>query len=245
MKLLKRIFPYAWLAPFVCFFTGYYLADRLFTTASFTCPTLVGMPLYEACTLTHRYDLNLRIIQTVVDDQKPAHTIINQKPSAGEHIKAKQTVFCTLSCLSSTQLAPSYEGQKKDTINEDLKKNSIKGKFHRIPYRSIPDMCIGQTPTTGTPIPVQGIDLYITQSVPTLVIMPNLTHITAQEAKNILAQQSLAPLLVHDVAVNSTHLCTNCIVTAQRPAQGTVINLSQAPNIQLLVHDSTHDYLIE
>lgn len=231
MKLkekIKLVNHFSWLLPFISFFIGYWIAELFFGAQTITVPKLVGTSITQGIRQLSAQKLNIRIIAEKEDLDLPEGTIISQKPSPSQPIKAQQAIFVVISKKPQLKKTPYLLNKTADHAKNELIKQGIKYKEFNIDSNAPQNMIIAQYPAPKEPIngPVY---IYKAVSPEQKFIFPSLKDRPFEEIQSFLARYNIKSTITYKN--QSSH--ENYKVTEQRPLQGTLISLKHPPHVQL------------
>jgi beta-lactam-binding protein with PASTA domain len=230
-----KLKQFLWSLPFFCFLAGYYLTDYLLYVPSIETPGLIGKNINYAIILLSGHNLNLRIIQEKEDNDLPEGTIIHQSPSAGQKVKANQTIFCVTSHQAQTKTAPNLINLPLESITERLKKERIRTKAYLIPCNHKEGICIAQFPSAQEPLHQRSIITYISAGNKKPVLFPNLQGNEIGQVEEFLMLYGIKPLIFHASPIDKQHHCKTCRVIEQKPLPGSIIDMSKPLHVQVQV----------
>ena len=212
-----------WFMPFCAFFLGYYSLYYWWPMVSVTTPSVIGLPLTEACILLSKLQLAPRILEEKVNQDIPAGTVLHQIPEPGTSIKPHQTIGLVLAQAPPNQVAPDYRMIPQKAIENDACAKGIRYKIYYVfsPYPQ--ELCIGQWPMPGMPLPDRRMILYFTHPTPDPVIVPDMRGLTVHEARQLCLRYNLPEPTVH---TTNTSMEPDSTILDQRPLPGSIMPLS-------------------
>lgn len=211
----------SWILPFLFFIAGYWIAAQLLQTPIITVPSLTGLSLDKGLQLLSQQRLNARIIATQYGAVETT-TISDQQPQAGQTAKQSQPILLKIIQPPPLPQTPSIIGlseeaacKKLDAAGLTLKKIDIMGSYPS-------QKCCAQWPAAQTATPDDQIIGYFANTTP-YRIMPDLDNAHLIDVIDYCHQERIECITTH------THTpCPACIIIAQRPLPGTVINLNNS-----------------
>lgn len=226
---------FLWLLPFLSFFSGYFLLDRLYRSPDLETPTLVGLTMPEALGTLSNLNLNVRLLTTKEDDMLPEGTIISQNPTPAQKIKQNQSVHVVVSKKPIKLKAPLCINKPIKILESELATQKIRVKIFELHSAYPQGLCFAQYPETGNLLQENKIILYASSSLNKPIIMPNLKMKPIKDVLEFLSTYSVSVDIKHYPNIEENHQCQTCIVTDQRPLAGSLLTLdAQRPvHIQL------------
>jgi len=210
--------------PFCAFFGGYYSLYYWYPIARVTVPSVIGLPLAQACIKLSQANLSPRIVHTLIDAEMPADTVIRQMPEPGISVKSLQTIDLILAQPPANQEAPDYCMMSLSAIEKDMQNKSIKYKHFYVPSSYPQAVCIGQWPTPSMPLPDHRMIIYSSYSTTAEpVIVPDVRGLTLHELQQLCLHYGLPEPVVH---LTTTSQEGAGKIIDQRPLPGSIMQLS-------------------
>jgi serine/threonine-protein kinase len=235
MTLSVDLKKWLWVLPFLVCAIGYLIPAYILQEKSFPAPNLMGKTIEQAVILFAQHNLNPRIVGYKEEADLPAGTILNQTPQAGQYIKSNQSLFLVLSQKPPTPHAPSCINKNVTDIRALLHSASIRHTIHYVPSSYKKGYCVAQSPKQGEALTEKPFIVYIANDTNEPIVWPNFIGQRIEDTRDFLAMHAIKPEIVHTKNSGPSHQCHNCIITDQRPAPGTLINLSADMHVQLAV----------
>ena len=205
------------------FFLGYYSLYYWWPIASVSTPSVIGLPLTDACILLSQLQLAPRILEKKVTQDIPAGTVLHQFPEPGTSVKPHQTISLVLAQAPLNQEAPDYRMMPQKAVERDAHAKNIKYKVYYVLSSYPQELCIGQWPMPAMPLPDHRMILYFTRSTPDPVIVPDMRGLTVQEARQLCLRYNVPEPTVH---ATSTSMEPDGIILDQRPLPGSIMPIS-------------------
>ncbi len=223
-----------WLAPFICFLSGYFIVRSLFHINTIPTPSAVGRSLQDAFTILSNHNLNIRLLTQKENSDLPNGTIISQVPSPGQMVKPRQTIFLALSKQPPIATTPYLVGKSYNSIAQELNAAKIRFKLYSIESPYPINTCIAQSPSPAKPLTNTILTIYLSKEYCKPVIWPNFVGRPVDDVLEFLDQYSITP---HIIEKHHKHKSPTPSITDQRPLAGSLIILDQKqpPIVQLHV----------
>jgi serine/threonine-protein kinase len=209
--------------PFCAFFLGYYSLYYWWPIASVTTPSVIGLPLADACVLLSQLQLAPRILEEKVHQDIPPGTVLHQVPQPGTSVKPHQTIGLVLAQTPPNQKAPDYRMMPQKAIEDDAHAKGIKYKVYYVLSSYPQELCIGQWPMPAMPLPDHRIILYFARSTPDPVIVPDMRGLTVQEGRELCLRYGLSEPMVH---TTNALMTPDDTILDQRPLPGSIMLLT-------------------
>ncbi len=216
-----KIKNYLWAAPFISFFAGYLLLERISHVEQLEAPSIVGTQLQKAVAELSAKNLNLRLIAQKQDQDLPQGTILSQTPSAGQKIKPHQALYVVISKKPQKIAAPLLLNKTSTVIERELEAVGIRTKSYALPSPRPVHTCIAQLPGPGMQLDEGNIITYRSSGNHKPVLMPDLKGKTVSEVTEFLQRYNVTI----DVIQTSNTENQNDIITDQRPLAGSIENI--------------------
>jgi len=210
------------------FFIGYFIAELFFGSKPITVPKLVGTSITQGIRQLSTQKLNIRIVAEKEDPDLPEGTIISQKPSPNQSIKAQQAIFIVISKKPHHKKTPHLLNKTFEQAKNELIKQGIKYKEFSIDSHAPKNMIIAQYPAPEEPINGP-ICLYKAVSPEQKFIFPILKNRPLEEVKEFLERFNITPTITY----KNQKATQSANITEQRPLPGTLISLKHPPHVQL------------
>lgn len=233
MPSIQHMRNYIWLMPFICFFIGYAWIKYLYVPTEQVVPNIVGLHIYDALHQLSQQNLNIRILSEKTERELPAGTILWQTPSAGQRVKALQTIFCVTALQPKKLETLQCIGNSYDTIKKMAQAQNIKIKYYYLSHTvNSEGVCFGQYPTAGSLQSHNTIITYIAKQQDPYVIVPSFQGKTVKDIKEILANVNITDIHVQPMA---SHQCIHCKIKSQKPSAGSFLHISNLNKMELQV----------
>jgi beta-lactam-binding protein with PASTA domain len=224
-----------WLMPFSFFLAGYLILSCITHTPTLETPQCIGRPLQQALSLLSACNLTTKIREEKEDDDIPAGTIIDQRPTYKQKIKPHQTVYLVVSKTSKKAAAPLLLGKNVTDIASELKNNGLSHKNYPVPSAHPHDICIAQLPIAGEPLYEKKVITYTSAPTKQPIIFPDLTRHPAAECIAFLEKHGLNPTISHTQEPAKHHVCSYCTIIDQKPLAGSIVPFDSTLLVQLLI----------
>lgn len=225
-----------WILPFIAFFLGYYITNRLFTIKEIDVPLVIGKEISEASKLLSDTNLNLRIVAQKENDDIPEGTILDQTPIR-QKIKPNQSVYLVISKKSEKFTMPNMLGKEFKEIEAVIKKAGIRIKVYYIDSQYKKDVCLSQLPSVGQQVNKnEKIILYLSSGQKKQVLCPDFNNIELSEVVNFLKLNEIKYTVVTQYNQQPDPQ-KKYVIIDQRPICGSIMNINNSINIQLLVKE--------
>lgn len=219
-----------WVLPFIAFILGYQLLNQIYRVEKIANPQLVGKTLSEALKICSALKLNLRILGEQIDPDLPADTILTQKPQYC-WLKPNQVIFVVIAKKPPIPITPQLVGLTAAEIGAQLvNDHKLKAKIYHLPNMAPQGTCFGQHPAPNLPLDVPKLILYLSAGNQRWVIMPKFVDLQLAPVQNFMANYPHIKLVIKKMVY--PELVPN-LVLAQKPAAGTIIDLTKLTQIEL------------
>ncbi|MBC7075453.1 MAG: Stk1 family PASTA domain-containing Ser/Thr kinase [Syntrophomonadaceae bacterium] len=158
-------------------------------------PDVIGMDVKDADEELNKVGLEMKVIAQQFSDEFDADQVISQDPSAGQKVKEGREIEVILSKGPEMQKVPGVVGlvladAKVQLQNAGLKVGQVE-EIYDDKYEK--DIVISQNPHFGTQVRKgSSVDLMVSKGkAPEKVVMPDLTGLTLEEAREKLEQNKL------------------------------------------------------
>lgn len=158
-------------------------------------PDVIGMDVKDADEELNKVGLEMKVIAQQFSDEFDADQVISQDPSAGQKVKEGREIEVILSKGPEVQKVPGVVGlvladAKVQLQNAGLKVGQVE-EIYDDKYEK--DIVISQNPHFGTQVKKgSSVDLMVSKGkAPEKVVMPDLTGLTLEEAREKLEQNKL------------------------------------------------------
>jgi len=222
--------------PFLSFLLGYQIFNYFFTTTKIEVPTLIGKSINEASKTLSDLNLNLRILAEKEDQDLPAAIVIDQTPLR-KKIKPNQSVYLVVSKKPAALKMPDLRNKELNEIKQEVQKLGIQIKTYSIASSTIKNLCIAQFPSPGEIIDKSAkVILYLSSGLKKPVLLPNFSGIALKEVIEFLNLQGVKyNIILYNNQLNYDPTL-NYLVIDQKPLAGSILQLDENLNIQLLVN---------
>jgi beta-lactam-binding protein with PASTA domain len=222
-----------WIIPFLCFLTAYWLTIYFFGGNSINTPALIGLDIATACYQLSENNLNLRVIGQKEDPDLPPNIIIQQTPGPGQKIKPNKSIFCHITKQPEPNIAPNL-------INKPIAQlpQSNNGDSRVVTYcvpGTCDGICVGQIPSPNCVLHDNKVIALVAKSNASIALFPNLLGQPAANAQEWFKEMGYKTEIFHKYPVEMQNHTCNCIIMAQKPIAGTVVDLAKPLTIQLIV----------
>lgn len=231
---------YLWIVPFLFFFMGYQALRLIFYCKEIQTPNVLGMNISDAIKKLSTDQLNVRILKEKEDSDFPCGTIINQFPEPLRKIRPQQSVFLVITSKPPALMTPNFINMPLEKVEQEAQEKSLKLKKYYIESSYPSDTIIAQMPQPGQPAIKETVEIYVSSGNISMRIFPNLKKKTISQAKQFLKDYGLNIKIDHsNLAKNEdeslpAHNCNNCIVEAQIPESGTLVDIKKNFTVQLI-----------
>lgn len=224
------------LKPYVLVFIGYiavvvlllWFVDSvvmpwIVNNKTVTVPNIEGLSLSSAQSNIYERDLALKITQEIYSMDKPAGTILSQKPMAGTTVKEGRVVFVTVSKGKRLVKVPYLQLLSLREAEIALSENDLElGKVEYDNSETVnKDLIISQSIGAGEQVLYgTSVNVVLSKGPVAQIQVPNLVGKTFDEAKLILDEVGLTMGLIH-YKVNETY--QQDIILEQTPVAGETV----------------------
>lgn len=221
---MRQLFKVLWIAPFICFFGGYFGMRFLLHQSTIPMPLVVGKTADRALIILSDKNLNPRIIGIVEEPDIEPGTILNQIPRAESKVRPHQTVFLIMSARPSVPYAEDCIGKHQSYIEKVYAQKKITPLFVGFNYPLPQGTCFAQYPHAGAPVPHNPI-MYITQETEQKYIIPSFIGAPALVALENLQKQGVSVTIIGECADTDKTTYANLRIIDQRPLPGSFITI--------------------
>lgn len=214
---------YLFLLPFIFFATGYVVSSLLVQQSAIVAPSLVGLSIAQACALTSRHDLTIKLLGDKEDTDVPAGTVLRQIPQAGNLIKPYQSMHVLISKQPALPCAPRLIGMHKSALASTTATAQIK--IYEVAGMHQTGICFAQTPLPDEPITNNTLIAYVSAGNVKPIIWPCLTGQLVQDVLALLEMHAVTVDLIHTHPQPHYHRCQDCRVVHQNPRAGSLVIL--------------------
>lgn len=224
--------------PFLFFVGGYISSYIFFQTTVITVPSIVGKSLQDATQLLSKNRLGLRLRVLVEDSSLQPGVILDQVPQVGQKVRPNQNVFVSLSAHSKPfKMIDGWAKMSKDIKNllhdRGLEVTSVYLSSH---YPK--GLCIGQSPLPSQQIIDKKAFFYFSDGISMRYVVPDFRGHAVADVESSLGFDSVKIEIFHQDSFDDDHQCSDCLVVAQYPLPGEIVDLSTDIHIQLQVEAS-------
>ncbi len=234
MFFYKSLF---FVAPFCCFFLGYYAIRATLHKKELITPNLTGKTLQGGLVTLFGCGLNIRLAREKEDTDIPEGTILEQFPSTGEAIRLNQTVFVTISKKPKPKLTPNFLEMKYKDILLNGQELNIQPTIIWLQSNYPKELCISQFPSPQKPITEENFTIYLSTGSCSLFTVPNLRGQQLFEVEEELKKYNVS---LETIGINNTDLRRNWIIVDQKPTAGSIIDLNKKLYMQILVKNESN-----
>jgi beta-lactam-binding protein with PASTA domain len=217
---------FLWIIPFLSFLGGYLVMSFIYQPKSVKTPRLIGTSVQQALSLATAQGLSLRMIDEKEDPDIPEGTVLAQNPLPNTRVKIHQAIACTISKKPELK-APNLIGMSEDSIACERTLQKFGYTVYYVPSQSPVGVCVAQDPMLGLSMSPKKMIVYISQGAGRYYIFPDFRRMGVDEVKNLLAHKPCTVNVVHILNQPEDHVCTQCIVSDQRPRPGTIIQCDE------------------
>ena len=222
-----KLTHYLWILPFLSFFAGYLLLQRVTNVDQLEAPALVGKQLQSVVATLSEKNLNLRFITQKEDPDLPHGTILSQTPAAGRNVKPHQAIHVVISQKPEKFAAPLLINKSITAIQKELGLQNIRNKSYPVASNKPINSCIAQFPAPGTPLEDNKIVTYLSSGNQKQLLMPDLRGRSAPEVAAFLKKQNVEMEILHSKDPKKNHMHDqDRIIANQRPLAGAFMTLS-------------------
>ncbi|MCL5436873.1 MAG: PASTA domain-containing protein [Candidatus Dependentiae bacterium] len=221
------------LLPFLFFVVGFYATALLIRRETFLLPSVVGLTVSEAVLTFSKPTAQLvpRILAEREDDTVSPGTVLAQIPQPGQRVKAQQCVYLTVAKAQQKPVMPDLIGVNGDEAMRRVQRNRIKVKNIAIADGAPIGVVVAQTPSAGTSMGEELALLYTSTGTPTdLRIVPDLVGLPLDLAEQGATRHGFRVRLLDETRAHA-----GCVITAQRPLAGSIIDTTNPVTVQLQV----------
>jgi serine/threonine-protein kinase len=235
-KFLQRPFVKKILLYFIGFVIVLLIFDKIIfpwyvSSSEVIVPDLQGIEELEAVSLLENNNLEPIIADTTYDIRFSKGTVVIQRPSAGENVKAGRRVYLFISGGEPVVAVPILKGKSLKDAKFALERFGLKlGQIDEVSSSQPKDMIIDQQYAEGTPIKkgeYVGISISIGAGEGSIIV-PDLIGKSLAEAEKVLADSSLKVGRIN--YQSSFSLLPNTILD-QYPSKGNKTNAGDAVDL--------------
>jgi eukaryotic-like serine/threonine-protein kinase len=211
---------------------------------SIVVPDLTGLTEFEFERLLEKSDLEYSITDSTYIEGMVAGSVVDQVPDAGHKVKRHRTLFLTINAIAPEQvIVPRLTDiSLRQSLSQLESAGLLPGDITYKPseYRNLilqatiggRDLQAGETVPKGSKI-----DLIVGSGESMdLVFLPNLTGLTLQTARLIVAESMLTMgAIIYDNTVISHYDSLNARVWRQHPDYRSVLNVNTGSSVDLWV----------
>jgi beta-lactam-binding protein with PASTA domain len=228
--MIKNLKSLLWIVPFLFFVMGYQLLNQLYRVEKIHTPNLVGLSINQALQVCSQLNLNLRILSEELDADLPEYTILSQKPNHN-YIKPNQIIFVVVCKKPAIKIAPNLIGLNQEQINAKLKLAKLKNQSYQLPSTAATGTCFSQSPSQNQFLNSNLIITYLSKKNSQLVIMPKLVGLDLETVQDFLQDSQIKFSLKK---INHPNWLNNNLICEQKPEPGSIIDLQNLSQIELL-----------
>jgi beta-lactam-binding protein with PASTA domain len=232
---IKSLRPFLWVGPFVMFFFGYLITFFCFHTKDISTPNFVGKSVQYAIQKSSDLGLNIRLLREKIDPDIKEGIILEQIPRPVHTIKPNQYVFLTISKHPKGILTPSVLGDNQKSISDYCRKLGIRSKIFWLQSHYPKNFCVAQFPQHMQILDSRPLISYISSGNNKLVVFPNLKNKPVVVVRDFLENEGVKVEVFHNHSVDVNHACDDCVVVAQEPMAGSIVDRSKKFYVQLQV----------
>jgi beta-lactam-binding protein with PASTA domain len=215
-----------WLLPFLCFLGGYQLIQLLSDHGSLEAPSVVGQHIHDAIKLLSRYHLNARIVTEKEDADVPEGIVISQSPLPGKKIKSHQSLFLVVTRKPPKPQAPVLYGMTTDDAHAITRAKHIQLKAYAIESINPHNTCIAQSAQPNQELSDNTMTAYFSDGTTPIRVFPQVKGKRVKEVSSFLKEYGIECKITHTKGVEEGHVCS-CIIVAQQPLPGTLVNMKR------------------
>ncbi len=231
-----------WILPFLCFIGGYAVLYSMLQRAEFAAPNVVGKSLHDATKILSAHRLNVRLRSEHEDAVLAPGTVMEQIPRPCQKVRPNQNVFVTLSQQPHGVRVPMLYGMTREQIEFAEKKSACDFKILGIPSHYPEGFCFAQYPQEGEELIAAPVTVYVSAGRESVFIVPDLRGAAVGVVQKKIAPYDVDLDVFHNDDVGDDHLCNECIVMAQSPMPGSIVDMTKRLMLQVQVHDRAGSY---
>lgn len=228
-----RITSFLWVLPFFCFLSGYQLIRLFADHSTLEAPSVVGSNINDAIKLLSTYHLNARILSEKEESDFPEGIVISQSPPHGQKIKSHQSIFLTVTRKPPKPVAVPLYGLSKEEASAMAQKKGIPLQLYGVESISPKGGCIAQNTQPQEEIN-EGCIAYYSDGITPIRIFPKLIGLPLDVVTKFLRDYGIEVNVAH-TQMDKDHTCNSCTVVAQKPLEGTLVNLKKPLAVALTV----------
>ena len=221
---------------------------------SIVVPDLTGLTKFEFARILHKSDLEYSITDSTYIEGMAAGSVVDQVPDAGHRVKRHRTMFLTINAIAPEQvIVPRLTDiSLRQSLSQLETAGLLPGEITYKPseFRNLVlqatkngrDLREGDTVAKGSKI-----DLIVGSGEEmSLVFLPNLTGLTLQTARLIVAESMLTiGAIIYDDTVISHYDSLNARVWRQLPDYRSILNVNAGSSVDLWVSMDENRFILE
>ena len=224
---------FLWIIPFIFFILGYWLMGQVFALKTLEVPRVVGLPIHEGIKELSAKKLNVRILAEKEDAELPVGTILRQTPSPSDRVKPHYSIFLVTSKKPPVVTAPDLCNKSLEMCEEILKNKKIKYSTFFV-HSSLPaNTCVCQSPSANEPLTTKKVTIYMSKPESSLYIFPSCINENLVDVVEFLKLHNISPTITYTEG-QPKHAMHFYSVIEQKPLPGTLVDLSQPLQVQIL-----------
>ena len=224
--------PFLWILPFISFLAGYQFVRMLSHTEVIEVPNIVGMHMSDAIKILSTFQLNARILAEKEDPDAHEGIILSQTPVYGKKVKPHQSIFLVVTRRPPKPHAPALFGMKQQDAAAKAQKERVALKVYPLESQYPSGTVIAQNAQPQQELADSSLSVYVSAGASSMRLMPDLKDHSVEEVTKFFAPYQITVESTH-VGEQEGHKCAACIVTEQKPAAGTPIDLKKPPVVQV------------
>jgi beta-lactam-binding protein with PASTA domain len=231
-----------WILPFLCFVGGYAVLYSVLQRTEFAAPNVVGKSLHEATKILSAHRLNVRLRSEHEDAVLAPGTVMEQIPRPFQKVRPNQNIFVTLAEQPHGAKVSMLCGMSREQIELLAKKSACEFKILAIPSHYPDGLCFAQSPQEGEEQGFLPVIAYVSAGRESSFIVPNLRGAAVAVIQKKIASYDVDLDIFHNNDVDDDHQCNECIVMAQSPMPGSIVDMAKRLMLQVQVHDRAGCY---
>ena len=233
MFRFRKSVPIRWILPFFAFAAGYFLMHSFLFTHEISTPNVVGKQLSDAISELSENRLGVRLLHQIEDATHPEGTILDQLPKPAQKIRYNQQVFLTLSTKQKPMEVPDFWGKTVVDAHTSAEQKGFELAVVPVAHTYPEHLVIGQDQSSGEVFTEKKLKIYTSKGQGQQAIMPCLKGAKLKELEAFFKTYDIRAEIYHSTGYIHDHDCTECLVVAQLPAKGTIVDMARTLHVQL------------
>jgi beta-lactam-binding protein with PASTA domain len=231
----NRSLSLLWILPFLGFLLGYLITGHFVQRKDIITPNILGKPLHEAIETLSNLQVGTRLLGQREEPAMQSGIILDQIPHPGQKIRPNQNIFVTISVKKRSSGMPDFYGKKYKEAAEIAAAKGLELRSCYVLSNHPRGLCVAQWPVAGEYAENKRGLLLFSAGATSLCIMPQYKGKLMADVERLLDGQNVRAELIHEQPVPEDHRCSTCVITDQRPAAGSIVDLTNTLHIQFVL----------